>query len=404
MKKNISVQSAQELILKDVHSLKSQKVILFSSYNRILAENIYSKLNIPPFDNSAMDGYAVKFIDTVNASYDTPVILNIIDSVTCGSVSKKMIMNKEAIKIATGAKIPKGADSVVRVEDTKEENGKVKVFKKVECGKDIRRLGEDIKNGELTLKKGIKVTAPVLGILASLGIKKVSVFKQLKVGVISTGDELLEPSETLKAGKIYNSNAYSLYGQIINSGALPFYFGIVGDNISSILKKFKFALNQVDVLISTGGVSVGEYDIVKDVLLTLGKINIWKVLMRPGHPLCFGKIDKKFIFCLPGNPVSSMVSFEQFVRPLILKIQGSNEIFRPEIFATLEESLEKKKGFVYFIRGNLIHKDGKLFVKKTGPQGSGILKSMLLADGLIVLPEDLEKVNKGEFVKFQLLK
>ena len=304
----------------------------------------------------------------------------------------------------TGAPIPCGADAVVMVEKTETDGGKVKIFESAKANENIRRAGEDIKRGELTLEKGKVIGAAEMGVLASLGVKSIEVAKSPRVGVLATGDELVEIEENLTGGKIRNSNTYSLSGQVKNAGGVPHHLGIVSDDKSEIRRKIEEGLEN-DILLISGGVSVGEYDYVKEVMAGLnGRIEFWKVAIRPGKPLVFCVINGKPVFGLPGNPVSGMVSFEVFVRPAILKMLGQKGDNRKEVDAVLEESIvKKKKGFKYFLRAKTEWKGGEYRTKTTGPQGSGILKSMALANSLIILSEGEESVEKGKQVTVRFL-
>lgn len=399
----LKVEEAQKLILESVNLCKKEEREIIDSLGYVLAEDIYCPFDIPNFDNSAMDGFSLRAEDTKFASKENPAVLKIVADLPAGEFFRKKLKNGEAIKIMTGAPLPKECDTVVKVEDVEVEDGKVKIFTPCKKFENVRFKGEDLKKGELILKRTDILTPSAIGILARVGKKKVKVIGKPKVGIFSTGDELIEVGEKLKVGKIYNSNSYSLYSQVKVCGAIPLYFGIVKDREKLLEKKFLEAAEKSDVIITSGGVSVGEYDLVKKILKKIGKINFWSIAQRPGKPLAFGKIRKKPVFALPGNPVSSMIAFEEYVRPALLKMMGNKKIFREEVEAILEENIEKKKGFRYFLRGIFTYRENKFYVKTTGPQGSGILKSMLLANCIIVLEEELEKIRKGSKVKIQIL-
>lgn len=399
----INVDDAKKIILSKIRVLDSEKIDILASIGRILAGDICSDLNIPPFDNSAMDGYAVSSSDAAEASQQKPASLEVIEDLPAGGVAKQKIQKGEATRIMTGAPIPQGANAVIMVEKTQRDGKRVKVFEGVKPNKNIRRLGEDIKRGELVLKKGKIISSAEMGILASLGIKSIRVTKCPRIGILATGDELAEIGENLKPGKIRNSNTYSLFGQVKSAGGTPHQLGIARDNKIEIRKKIEGGLDN-DMLLISGGVSVGDYDYVKEVMAGLdGRIEFWKVAMRPGKPLAFGVINGKPVFGLPGNPVSSMVSFEVFVRPAILKMLGQSHDIRMEIDAVLEEDIDKKIGFRYFLRAQTRWEDGVYLTRTTGPQGSGILKSMTLANSLIILPEEKEYIKKGTKVRVRFL-
>jgi len=405
----IKVEDALKTILKSVKTLEAERVKLTDALERVLAEDIRSDSDIPGWDNSAMDGYAVRFLDLRGASRSRPKILQVIKDLKAGDTTKKAVKSNQAIRIMTGAPMPKGADSVVMVEYTrKEEGGRVKIFKGVTQGENIRRAGEDIKRGERVLQKGALLKSADIGILASLGKAQVSVIRRPKVAVLATGDEIIDVGEKVTAGKLRSSNTYTLYSQVLKCGGVPKNLGIAKDLPLQLERKIRQGLD-CDLILTSGGVSVGDYDLVKGILAKMGiSIRFWKVAMRPGKPLVFGAIPAKNgenrpVFGLPGNPVSSMTSFEIFVRPTILKMLGLNQDQEKEVSARLEEDLKKKKGLRYFLRAWTCNRDGIYFSRTTGPQGSGILKSMSLANSLIILPEKEEVVKKGRRVKVKFL-
>lgn len=396
----IKVDDALRAILKDIKTLNSEELKLTAALGRVLTEDIYADADIPGFDNSAMDGYAVRSIDTAGVAKNSPQLLEVIEDLKAGDTPKKALKEHQAIRIMTGAPIPKGADSVIMVEDTeKEKPNKTRIFKEVNFGENIRKAGEDIKKNELVIPKGTLLKPSYIGILASLGRAKVRVTRRPRVAILATGDEVVDVQEKLGLGKVRSSNTYTLYSQILKCRGIPKNLGIARDKPKQLEKKIKQGLN-CDLILTSGGVSVGDYDLVKDVLAKMGtNIKFWQIAMRPGKPLVFGTIRGIPIFGLPGNPVSSMVSFEVFVRPAILKMLGQkNNDEKKEAKAVLEEDIKKKRGFRYFLRANTRWHQGRYLTRTTGPQGSGILKSMALANSLIILPEDKEFVKKGERV------
>lgn len=401
----IDFEQALKIVLENTKVLEPEEVNILSALNYVLAEDVYSDIDIPPFNNSAVDGYAVISSDTKGAKKDTPKILEIIEDLPAGYLPTKELKNGTTVKIMTGAMIPKNADAVVMVEDTEkfQQGGKqlVKIFKEVNKGDNIRLKGEDVKKGELVISKGQVLTPARIAILAALNIQKIKVVRRPKVAILATGDELVELGEELSEGKIRNSNTYGIYAQVTKYGGVPINLGIAKDTKDEIKKKISSVI--CDVLVISAGISVGEYDIVKDVLFELGgEIKFWKVAQRPGKPFAFGKINDKIVFCLPGNPVSSMVTFELYVRPCLLKMQGKN--YEPQLIsAIVKEKITKKKGFRYFLRVKLNKTENGYEATTTGPQGSGILKSMVLADGLLILPEEVEVVNPGDKFFVQLL-
>jgi molybdopterin molybdotransferase len=303
----------------------------------------------------------------------------------------------------TGAPIPEGSDSIVPVEETEREGGWVAIFKAVPLGKHIRKKGGDVKKGDQVISKGDIIHPADVGMLASIGRSSISIYQRPMVAILCTGEELVDVDGKLDEGRIVSSNSYTLAAQVKDCGAIPVQLGIAKDQKEEIKEKLLQGL-RADIIISSAGVSVGDYDFVKDILKELGmEMVFWKVAMRPGKPVVFGTLQGKPVFGLPGNPVSSMVSFEQFVRPSLLKIMGHCQIFRPIIEAILKEDIHKESGVRHFIRGQVTNEKNLYYVTTTGPQGSGILKSMVKANGLIIIPEDREIVRAGERVKVQLL-
>jgi len=302
----------------------------------------------------------------------------------------------------TGAPLPEGFDTVVQVEDTEKDGEGVKIFSFPGKGKNIRLAGEDVKAGTRILEEGALLRPAHIGMLASVRRSWVSVYQQPRVAILSTGDELLDVDDPWEEGKIVNSNSYSLASLVAECGGLPLQLGIARDRSEDLSGKIKQGL-VADLLLTSGGVSVGDYDLVKKMLDEMGQMNFWKVAMRPGQPLAFGMISGKPLFGLPGNPVSSMVSFEQFVRPSILKMSGHRDLFRPALTAILREDISKRAGLVHFIRCSLMAQGGKVLASTTGEQGSGILSSMVKAQGLIVLPREQTLARAGEEVKVILL-
>ena len=399
----ISVEEALQVILKSIQVLGLEKVDILSSLGRVLGEDIYAPYHIPHWDNSAMDGYAVIQKDIKDATPENPATLKVVADLPAGYTAKRDLKKGEVIRIMTGAPIPEGSDTVVMVEDTKRDGDQVEIFKANSKGDNIRKAGEDVSKGTLVLPSGSVIHPAEVGMLASLKRSFVSVYQRPVVAVISTGDELIDVDENLTGGKIVSSNTYSLSSLVRHLGATPLILGIAKDKSEDLLDRFKVAV-RADMIISSGGVSVGDYDLVKDILKELGaEMKFWKVSMRPGQPLAFGVIEGKPTFGLPGNPVSCMVSFEQFVRPSILKASGYRQIFRPLIEACLKEPINKKVGKKYFIRCIVSMEEGKHVVTTTGEQGSGILMSMVRANGLIVLPEEKTTFEAGEMVKVQIL-
>jgi molybdopterin molybdotransferase len=409
----ISVEQAFEKILSYAPVLEPEQAPILDTLGQVLAEDIFSDINIPPLDNAAMDGYAIRARDTAEAGSKTPTVLCVIDTVIAGAISTKEVAPGTAIRIMTGAPVPKGADAVVRFEDTDETERKgaaqneIGVLCKLKPGANIRRAGEDVVKGSLILKKGTVIRPAEVGVLASLGKSQAPVIRRPVVAVLATGNELVEVGKPLPPGKIYNSNTYSVAALVKRYGGIPKILGIALDTEKSLIEKLRQG-QDADMLITSGGVSAGDYDIVKDVLAKEGEITFWTVRMKPGKPLAFGTIKGgkgRSIphLGLPGNPVSSMVTFELFARPAIFKMMGKKNFAKPAVEATLEEPIANTDGRRVFIRTVVEKRGGKFYARLTGPQGSGILTSMSLANGLVVVPEDKAEVKAGEVVNVMML-
>ena len=404
----ISLDKALQIVLNQVVPLKRERVDLLFSLGRVLAEDICAGHDVPSFDRSAMDGYAVRADDTKDASKERPVRGEVIGNLAAGYDTDKVIKHGEVIKIMTGAPMPKGSDSVVMVEDTKispQVSKRVEIFREVKPGENVGKSGEDVKGGELILEKGRLIRSPEVGMLASLGKTRVKVFKKPKVSIIPTGDEVVDIEKRLKKGEIRDSNSFCIYSQVLSCGGEPIRLGIARDNKRDILQKFRKggALGS-DMIILSGGVSVGDYDIVKDVLIYSGvKPLFWKVAIKPGKPVFFGLSGKRLVFGLPGYPVSSMVAFELLVRPALMTMLNRKDYERNKVLAVLDKEITQKKGRRNFMRGIASLKNGVYHVAPTGTQKSGVLKSMVLANSLIEIPEDIEKVEVGSKVWIRLL-
>ena len=399
----ISFEEALNNILSRVQPLGLEKVFLLESLGKIIGEDIYAWRDIPPLDNSAMDGYALRFEDIRESSKDHPARLKVIEDLPAGCVSKKTVGKGQAVRIMTGAPIPKGVDTVVPVEETRKEDGFALIFKAIPQGENIRRAGEDVKKGDRVISKGDVIRPAEVGMLSSVGRSSILVYQKPLVAILCTGDELVDVDENLSESKIISSNSYTLAAQVKDCGAVPVQLGIARDRKEEIREKLRQGI-RADVIISSAGVSVGDYDFSKEALNDLGmEMAFWQVSMKPGKPLAFGTIQGKPVFGLPGNPVSSMISFEEFVRPSLLKMMGHRQVFRPVIEAVLQEEIRKTTGRRHFIRAFISFKEGSYSATTTGDQGSGILMSMLKANGLIMIPEDQEIARVGDKVKVQLL-
>jgi len=408
----ISVEEALEKVLERVDVLEAEESPVLGCLGQVLAEDISSPINIPPQDNSAMDGYAVRSADTRGASPKSPRLLRVIETVTAGATPRREVKAGEATRIMTGAPIPRGADAVVKFEDTDETEREgtpqeIGILVEVELGLEVRRAGEDIKAGSLVLKKGTVIRPAEVGVLASLGLSKVMVIRRPMVAILATGDELVEVTQPLPEGKIYNSNSYSLAALVLRYGGVPMILGIASDSEDSLVNKLNLG-QKADVVITSGGVSLGDYDRVRGVLAKQGEVVFWQVREKPGKPLTFGVLKGEGgrnipFFGLAGNPVSAMINFELFARPALLKMMGRKNLTKPIIEAVVEEAIENTDGRRVFTRAIVEKRGDKYFARLTGPQGSGILTSMALANGLVIVPEDKPGVKRGDVVKVMML-
>ncbi|MBI4651464.1 molybdopterin molybdotransferase MoeA [Candidatus Desantisbacteria bacterium] len=377
----IKITQALDIILNSIKILPPEEVHLEDALNRILREDISADMDIPPFDNSAMDGYAVKAEDIKNASIKKPVYLKVIDDIPAGYISGKILNYQEASLIMTGAPIPDGADCVIIVEHTHKTHdpNHVEIFFPGKCKDNIRFKGEDIKKGETALNAGTTIKSSDIGLLAALGKSKIKVGKKPVVSIIGTGDELIDIEKSLVPGKIRCSTK---------------------EDVVSHLNKGK----EADVFITTGGISVGKYDVVKDAMKSLGgEFKFWQIAMKPGKPFAFCIWEGKPMFGLPGNPISSAISFEQFVRPALLLMSGKKDISLPIIAAILDSDITKKPGVKYFARCKVYIKDGEFRAEIQGPHGSNMLKPLTRSNGLVVMEEDSTIAKRGEKVEVQLI-
>jgi molybdopterin molybdotransferase len=399
-----SLHDAQKIVLEASRPLGVEKVGLLQTLGRVLGEDIVAARDNPPWDNSAMDGFAVRWEDIRQQHAITkPVVLKVIEDVPAGKAATKTVGPGEAIRIMTGAPVPKGADTVVKVEETDPSPDSVRIFKEVERGGNIRPQGEDVKKGERIIAKGTQIRPAESGMLAILARALVLVYQQPRVAILSTGDELADLDERFDEDKIVNSNSYGIAAAVQEAGGIPILLGIAKDQPSALKEKITHGLN-ADILVLSGGVSMGDYDFTKAVFKELGaEMHFWSLAIRPGQPLAFGKIQGRLAFGLPGNPVSSMVTFEQLVRPAMLKMAGHRTYGRPVVQAAFQEKFSKKPDRRHFLRGLLSREHGRLVVRTTGPQGSGILTSMVKANALIDVPEDVERLNPGDLVNVQVL-
>ncbi len=398
----LSVEEARQQMLESIPVLPTEKRGILECSGYVLAEELHAKENIPPFDNSAMDGFAVRSTDVKDATEENPTVLSVVETIAAGYAPKKQILSGQAARIMTGAMMPEGADAVVMQEVTELVGDKVNILESVDKNENVRFTGESVNMGDCVISPGKVLRPPEVSMMASLNCAEASVYSKPKVAIVSTGDELTPLGEPLKPGKIRDSNRYGIYAQVQNAGGIPIDMGIAPDDEAETERIFRESIAKADALITSGGVSVGEHDIVKNVLTKLGQMNFWRVAMKPGKPQAYGEIDGKPVFGLPGNPVSSLVVFELFVRPALRKMAGHTDLLRPSFKAVLAADVTNKDGRVNYMRAILTEENGKYIAKTTGPQGSGILHSLVLANGLITIPSGAS-LQSGEIVDAQFL-
>ena len=398
--KSLSADAALEQIKSGAVRIKGiEKIAIREALNRILAEDIRSHINVPTGTNSAMDGYAVNSGDIPsNGSAE----LSVLGTAWAGKPFGGELTAGSCVRIMTGAIMPDGADTVIIQEDVQVTGAGIIIDGATSKGDNVRQAGEDIAAGDLILTRGRRLNPADIGLIASLGIAEVCVVRRLRVAFFSTGDELRSIGETLSDGAIYDSNRYTLYGMLERMGADIIDMGVIKDDRDALEEAFSIAAANADVLITSGGVSVGEADYIKEILAKLGKVDFWKVAIKPGRPLAFGQVGNALFFGLPGNPVSVMVTFYEFVQPALRKMIGEDNAGILSLRARCDSRLKKRPGRVEYQRGILQKdQDGNLVVVKTGAQGSGILRSMSQANCFIILPLDSDGVEPGTLVDIQ---
>ena len=411
----LSVEEAYERIMAYFMPLEPEEKPILQALGQVLAEDVTSPFNLPPLDNSAMDGYAIRYEDIVGAGPGFPKTLRVAGQVAAGQVPDKQVDPGSSIRIMTGAPVPSGADTVVPFEETDEVERKAKrlsleeiaIREEVPRGSHVRPAGEDVRKGEVVLKGGTVLRPSQVGVLASLGMETVRVTRRPVVAILATGDELLGLGERVEPGKIYDSNSYSISASVLRYGGIPNILGIARDNLEDMHRKLSLGTTS-DLLITSAGVSKGDYDIVKDVLMERGEISFWSVRMRPAKPLAFGAVygsgGRRIPHLgLPGNPVSAMVAFEEFARPAILRMLGKTQLAKPMIEAVLEGPIRNLDERRVFARVEVTRRNGTYYAKPTGPQGSNILTSMSRANGLAICPEDVPEMVAGQAVKVKML-
>jgi len=406
VKEAVTPAEAQAIILEETPVLGPERCAATEARGRVLCEPVHAPRDLPPADNSAMDGYALRAADVEDASREAPAALDVTFTVAAGATPETSVEPGCAARILTGAPLPEGADTVVRQEDTECDGDRLRVFVSSPPHDNIRDAGEDVRAGEEVLPVGKHVGPAEIGMLASLGRTVVAVHQRPRVAILSGGDELVEPDGDVSGGRIVSSNSYSIAAQCREVGADPVYVGIAKDTALDLERTFRAAL-RADVVVSSAGVSVGDRDYVRFVLDKLGcSLLFWGVKIKPGYPLAFGRFPGDtgpLVFGLPGNPVSAMMTFEQFVRPALRKMTGMSNLFRPVIRARLRGALHKKTGRLHFVRVQLTRSGDEVFADAAGNQSSGVLRSMTRAQGLLVFPADAAELREGDAVDVQVL-
>ena len=411
----LSVEEAYRQIMACFGPLESEDKAILDCLGQTLTEEIRSPLSLPPLANSGMDGYAVRRADIGGASESNPRRLQVIGLVAAGQVSEQTVEPNTAIRIMTGAPVPAGADTVVPFEETDEVErrtsgrslSEIDIRADLPLGCNVRPAGEDVRQGQLVLEAGTVIRPAEIGVMASLGLARVRVIRRPQVAVLSTGDELESLGRQLAGGKIYDSNSFSVAASVIAAGGIPNVLGIARDNLEDMHRKLEQVAGS-DLLVTSAGVSKGDYDIVKDVLTERGDINFWSVRMRPAKPLAFGLLRGDGsrpipLMGLPGNPVSAMVAFEMFARPAIRTMLGREKLARPTVEGKLTGAIRNTDGRRVFARVEVERRDGAYYATPTGPQGSNLLTSMSRANGLAICPEDLPVKEAGATVTIIML-
>jgi molybdopterin molybdotransferase len=378
----------------------TEYVTLKDAQNRVLSKNLSSLIDIPSFIKAERDGYAIKSNDTRGASMKHPVLLDVIGRITAGQEAQYMIESGKAVAIATGARVPKGADAVVMIENTEQENNTLKIFNEIGGGKNIALKGEDIKNRQTLFKKGTWLTSQDVGLIASVGINRVPVFKKPKVAIFATGDELVEPGSKLDDTSIFESNRYMIAGMIRESGGEVVDLGICKDDRDLIFSKLKEAL-KFDLVVVSGGASVGEKDYVPDLINNLGKpgLVVHGIAMKPGSPTALGVVNNKPIIVSPGFPVSSFVAFYTFGRPVILKILTTEGPITTKLIATMASNINTFKNFRTFVRVQVVRNNGSYLAEPISAAGASLLSTLTKSNGMIIVENNDSKLMKGKRVQ-----
>ena len=406
----IGVEAARRAILAGVAPLPAEEMPTLDALGLVLAEPIVASADVPPFRNSAMDGYAVRAADLRAATRTAPARLRVVAEGPAGYAPRGTVTPGNAIRIMTGAPLPPGADTVVRFEETDElERARaaepapeVAIFVAQGPAINVREAGEDLRAGSRALAAGTPLRPAELGVLAALGHATVRVHRRPQVAIVSTGDEVVPPGQPLAPGQIRDSNGTTLAALVRRYGGVPRLLGVARDTVAELTATLA-AARDADLILTSGGVSLGDYDMVKDVLRAEGRIDIWQVRMKPGKPLAYGQLGGKPFLGLPGNPVAAYVSFELFARPIILRQLGHAALAKPTIRARLAEPVRNGGGRQHYVRALVVAGPDGPLVRPTGEQGSGVLTALTRANGLLVIPEGIEALAAGTLVEVEML-
>jgi molybdopterin molybdotransferase len=400
----ISVEEALARILTEITPLNVRQVPLPEASGLVLSQDIVAQEDIPPFANSAMDGFALLSQDS-QPQHGQPPRLRITGAVAAGYVADHAVEKGTTMRIMTGAPVPPGADSVIQVELTRTEGSDsawVEILATVPMGNNIRPAGEDMRSGQTVLRQGDEIGPWEIGILATLGWPTIPVIRSPHVAILGTGDEVIDVAEPLRPGKIRNSNSYLLEAAVQRAGAIPHRLGVAHDTVESLREKFTEAV-QYDLIITSGGVSVGDFDLVKNIMAEQGQINFWRINMRPGKPVAFGHISGIPLLGLPGNPVSAAVTFELFGRPVIRKMLGHTRLIRQQVDVIVEDGVSDRAMRRHYVRARVEWRDGRFVAHTTGNQGSHIMTSLLNVNALVIVPEGGVQVHAGDTAKAIML-
>lgn len=399
-----TVEEARDGVLAKVAPLQPLELPLTEAYGCVLARDVVADVDIPAFASSAMDGFAVRSSDVAGATPASPVELKVAGRAAIGRRPEGTVGGGEAMRIATGAPVPAGADTIVPIENCRLGQDVVRILAASPEGKHVRPAAEDVRAGEPLVSAGRRLQAPELGLLAAAGVSHPLVRPRARVVVLSTGDELIPPTQSPEFGQIHDSNAYTLFAALREAGAVPMLGGIVRDDVDALKDVVLSHMVQADAFVSSGGVSVGERDVVKAAFFRRGELDFYKVAMQPGMPQGFGHIEGKPYFGLPGNPVSVFVSFEVFIRPALMKMMGRRSLFRPEIGARLETAISGPRGKTQFARVRVKRTSEGWVATPTGPRGSNLIATVARANGLAVIPQGVETAEAGTEVRVMLFR